>query len=303
MNKVSIKEKNIYLLKNYLKYMRSFFADMYYKMLWEKSDKINLINNNDRDTSIIVSLTSFPGRICIVHKTIKTILMQKNIKPDSIELWLAREQFPRKEKDLPKNLINLKKYGLKICWCNDIRSYKKLIPALKIHNDDIIVTADDDVYYKQNWLELLYSEYKKNNKNIYCHKVTKFFMENNKFFTISGGKEYYRGASFLNKLVGIGGVLYPPNSFDDTIYNEQIFMNAAPTNDDIWFWFMAVKNNIKICAIPNGNPKPIDVLESYATDKLTDINDKGDMLFWKQFYDLCDIFPEVKKKLISEFKL
>lgn len=43
-----------------------------------------------------------------------------------VELWLAKEQFPNYEIDLPNKLIDLIQYGLKICWCNDYRSLKNL---------------------------------------------------------------------------------------------------------------------------------------------------------------------------------
>lgn len=107
-----------------------------------------LLNKQKRKEEIIVSLTSFPGRIHLVHKTIQTILLQ-SVKPDLVELWLAKEQFPNYEKDLPNELTNLIQYGLKICWCSDYRSFKKLVPSLQEHPDAIIVTADDDVYYPQ----------------------------------------------------------------------------------------------------------------------------------------------------------
>ena len=77
------------------------------------------VNNNKRDTKVIVSLTSFPARIDTVYITIRSILMQ-SLKPDIIILWLAQEQFPEKEKELPYNLLKLKKYGLTIEWCHDI---------------------------------------------------------------------------------------------------------------------------------------------------------------------------------------
>ena len=43
-----------------------------------------------------------------------------------VELWLAKEQFPNYEIDLPNKIIDLIQYGLKICWCNDYRSLKNL---------------------------------------------------------------------------------------------------------------------------------------------------------------------------------
>ncbi len=47
--------------------------------------------------------------------------------------------------------------GLTIDWCEDIKSYKKLIPTLKKYPDAIIVTADDDLIYDNKWLEQLYN--------------------------------------------------------------------------------------------------------------------------------------------------
>ena len=80
---------------------------------------------------IVVSLTSLPQRINIVVKTIKTLLTQTK-KPDVVVLWLAPEQFPDGEADLPQELLDLKQYGLTIDWYKDIRSYKKIIPTRKI---------------------------------------------------------------------------------------------------------------------------------------------------------------------------
>ena len=64
-------------------------------------------------------------------KTIKTLLKQ-TVKPDKVVLWLAEEQFPQKENELPSELLELQNFGLTIKWCTDIRSYKKLIPAFNV---------------------------------------------------------------------------------------------------------------------------------------------------------------------------
>ena len=60
-------------------------------------------------------------------------------------LWLADSEFPDREKDLPQNLMRLCKEGLQIKWTKDVKSYKKLIPAIKEFPEAIIVTADDGV--------------------------------------------------------------------------------------------------------------------------------------------------------------
>ena len=125
---------------------------------------------------LIVSLTSYPDRIPYIHKTINTLLNQ-TLKPDRLILWLADSQFPNKEEDLPQNLLKLIDLGLEIRWCEDLRSYKKLIPALKEFPNDIIVTADDDLYYTPDWLESLYCEYLKNPKYIYVKRASRNYFE------------------------------------------------------------------------------------------------------------------------------
>ena len=256
------------------------------------------INTRNRKPSIIVSLTSYPGRIDVVYKTITTLLHQ-SLKPDMVILWLANEQFPNKK--LPTDLIALKKFGLEIKWCDDIKSYKKLIPALELFPNEIIVTADDDNYYEKDWLAKLYKTYTRHPNCICVHKATKFLYSDNGWSWIAGGREYYETPSFANKLVGVGGVLYPPHSLYKDICNRELFMKLSPTNDDQWFWFMAVLNNTKICVVdrPIIHSKPVD---GTLKDGLWKVNDQGDKLFAKQFAALLSYYPDFETKIITEIQ-
>lgn len=248
---------------------------------------------------IIVSLTSYPARINTVNQTIETLLNQ-SFKADKVILWLAPEQFPNKEDDLPQQLLDLKEKGLTIDWYHDIKSYKKLIPTLKKYPDAIIVTADDDALYAENWLEKLYRSFVKYPKDIQAHRVTKFYYSQ-MFQTISGGKDYYHDASYLNKLVGLGGVLYPPHCFYKDILDETLFLKLAPTNDDQWFWLQAALNNVKVRVVDN----PIieaNYVQGTQETGLTRINDHGRNLFWKDFNRIIKYYPQLKVKLMNEVK-
>ena len=176
---------------------------------------------------IILSLTTYPARINIVEKTIKSILRQ-SLKPDEIILWLAPEQFPKREAELPKTLLNLQKKGLTICWYKDIRSYKKLIPTLLKYPNDIIITADDDVIYKRDCIKNLYETYIENPNCVIAHKYA-----------------YHFGTENLCP-AGYGGVLYPPNCLYKDIVNENLFMKLAYDNDDVWFGMMAILAGTKV---------------------------------------------------------
>ena len=248
---------------------------------------------------IIVSLTSYPARIGTVNQTIESLLNQ-SLEPDKLILWLAPEQFPSKEVDLPQELLDLQDRGLTIDWYHDIGSYKKLIPTLKKYPDAIIVTADDDNIYERDWLKKLVEGYQQFPHDIQCHRVTKFFYENG-WRSIKGGHDYYEKGSFLNEIVGLGGVLYPPHCFYKDILDEKLFMQLAPTNDDQWFWIQAALNGVRVRVVDQPIIKA-NYIPGTQENGLAKINNEGENLFWKDFDRLIAYYPQIKEIFISERK-
>ncbi len=162
------------------------------------------------DNNVIVSLTSFPQRINEIKYTLYSILNQ-TYKPSKVILWLAADEFPNLEKDIPQEVLNLKNNGLTIEWTDNIYSYKKLVPSLEKYPDKITVTADDDVYYEQDWLEKLVRAYEKE-KCIVCHRAHRIKISKNGLEPYKKWAKKIKGghASYLNFFTGVGGVLYPP---------------------------------------------------------------------------------------------
>lgn len=128
----------------------------------------------------------------------------------------------------------------------------------------------------------------------------KNILQNGKIKAKGGGKKFYKYPSYANKLVGVGGVLYPPNSLYCDITNENLFMELAPTNDDIWFWLMAVLNNKKIKVIKNNIPEPAEIDETMQGPCLTQINDHGDNLFYKQLDNILNHYEGLEDKIKSD---
>lgn len=276
------------------------------RMLERKIKKFSELglNSRNRDTKIIVSLTSFPERINEVKFTIYSLLNQK-LKPDKLVLWLASDEFKNKEEDLPVSLLNLTKNGLSIRWYEkNIKSYKKLIPSLKSFPNSIIVTADDDIFYPENWLFDLFEEHKMHPLDVICTRSRKIFInedntiaEYNKWI-ISKNEEK---SSFFNFFTGAGGVLYPPNSLDERVLNEELAMELCPSTDDIWFWAMTVLNGRKIKLIKNNlssltflNPfRELNLNNQKALWKVNVGNNENDI----QIKILFEKFPELTKIL------
>lgn len=262
------------------------------------------LNEDKRDDSVIISLTSYPKRINEVVYTIHSLLNQ-DWKADKIILWLAEKEFPKHEENLPEDLLRLKQYGLTIKWCDSLKSYKKLIPSLQEYPDSLIITADDDLYYPKEWLRKLYEHHKNYPNDIVTHRARKIRfkdceLRNYKEWTVCENEE---DASFLNFFTTGGGTLFPPNSLSKTVYQTKMYDKLCPTGDDIWFWAMAVLNNTKIRVVKNNicdityvNPAR-DIV--FNKDTLWSYNETHND---EQFKLLLEEFPNIKEKILDEYK-
>lgn len=259
------------------------------------------ITETPRAEKLIVSLTSFPPRIKQVKYAINSLLNQ-TIKPDIVVLWLAEGEFPNKEKDLPRSLLKLKKYGLTIEWyAHNIKPYKKLIPSLLKYPNDIIITVDDDVFYRPDWLEKLYSCHLENPKFICCHRAHEIKFENPNNLTSYNNWNFATSdhtASYTKFMTGVGGVLYPPKSLHDLVTNMELFQKLIPSNDDIWFWGMAILNNTKIKVVEDNQAEclTIDKTQDNSLFHINVINGNND----KQITNLINQFPQIISILTSK---
>ena len=241
-------------LKNKFRlYIKTFFDEFEERMLFyirsESLLKSALFSNNSgisknlyiQEKRIIISLTTYDKRIHDVYLTIES-LMQQTIMPNKIVLWLANEM---KNSYIPKTLQNQLSRGLEIRYCKDLRSYKKLIPALKTFPEDIIITVDDDILYNHDFVENLITEYTKEPHCIHCGWAKHLSVgEDGKLMPwkkCPKRPEEEIKKSFLNLPIGCAGVLYPPHSLDMEVFNENVFMNICKYADDIWFKAMTLK--------------------------------------------------------------
>jgi hypothetical protein len=189
---------------------------------------------------VIVSLTSYGGRIHDVYLAIES-LMQQTVKPNKIILSLAENEFSLE--NIPQALKNLHKRGLTINFCEDIKSYKKLIPVLKKYPDDIIITTDDDVIYQHDFVENLLYSYRNNPELIHFCRGHRITFKNDKKLENYGKWEMRIKDNEVNKLnfpTGVGGVLYPPKVLYKDVTDEKKFMSLAPFADDVWFKAMSL---------------------------------------------------------------
>ena len=191
-------------------------------------------------SNLIVSLTTFPARIDYIEYTIFS-LIQQNIRPDRIILWLSEKEFPKKEDEIPDCLKKYYPFGFEIRFVKqNYKSYNKLFFALQSYPDHIIVTCDDDIYYMYNWLELLYNTHKSHPDDIVSHKIRRISFTKKQIDPYLTWKEHPNEPAHLNLLMGYTGVLYPPQALYKDVLNTSLFLKFCPYADDIWFYVMAL---------------------------------------------------------------
>lgn len=198
--------------------------------------------SNERicNEEVIVSLTSYGKRIYDAYLAIESI-MQGSLKPNRIILWLSEEEFL--DKILPETLQKQKERGLEIRFCEDIKSYKKLIYSLKEFPNASIITIDDDLIYNFDLVENLVAAHKNNPNCIWANRIHEITYEKN-----GSMKSYLLWNSTIkedsvnlenNFFTSGGGTLFPPNSLHNEVFNKNVFMEISPTADDVWFNAMA----------------------------------------------------------------
>lgn len=257
----------------------------------------------DNKQKIIVSLTSFPAALPYAAQAIRSIL-RGSLLPDKIVLYLDTQKFPNGT--LPAEIEALKTefplFEVRFAPA-EIRSYKKLIPALKDFSEDVIVTIDDDINYHPDLLRDLVAMHKRVPDAIVAHRVRKVNLD-------APYRKWrkYKWYDFIFKKIhrnhlamqtGVGGVLYPPHSLDEQMLDPKLFMEMAPTVDDVWFWAAAVSKGTYVIPLPNGQRtargvgKPSEL--SLMSVNLHPADDKNR----KALDRIMERYPEIKQKLLN----
>jgi hypothetical protein len=216
----------------------------------------------------IVSLTSYGKRLTNTAPYAIITLFNQSVKPDKIILWTGYND----KENIGKILGKLTQKGLEIRFCEDVKSYTKLIPALEAFPNHHIITADDDVFYPKYWFERLLTEHKKYPNKIICHRAHRMKVDEdhnllpyNEWEKCVEAQPQHQSESLFP--TGVAGILYPPKCFHKDVSNKELFLKLTPKNDDIWFWAMAVINKEYF-----GEMNPYFVIGNYFSKKLGEID-------------------------------
>lgn len=182
----------------------------------------------------IISLTSWKARINTVGKTLYSLL--KMCTGFHIVLVLSEEEFPKKEEELPEELMLFVDNDLiEILWVyKNYKAFKKVLFTMDKYRNVPVISADDDCIYLRNYAQDFYDEWLK-------HKDCFISCWGNKYRNFNNG--------YTTNTAG-AATLYPPFIFKETgIKNLSDDLLKLTNQDDIYYLCLKMKmrlNNVII---------------------------------------------------------
>lgn len=253
--------KNAYKTGGVLEVFRKIFYHVVYSIngkyifnnICKKKPEYALYEGKNREFNVIVSLTTYPKRFDSLELCLRSLTLQ-NEKPDKIIVYLGSDSVGVA---LPDKIKAYERFGLefRIDAEHNFRSHKKYYYAMKEFPNAIVVTADDDIIYPENWLSSLLDSYKKYPNAISARRVHLIRRE-----TDGTLKPYncwidqYRKLKVPNHALiatGNAGILYPPKCLDERVFDANTFCEICFEADDIWLKCMALLKGTKVVWVPN----------------------------------------------------
>lgn len=203
------------------------------------------IYNNEK---YIVSITSFPQRYSLCAKTIFNLLKHQTYKNFHIVLTLYKEDYEKISDNLrlfaDNNLIEILIAEENLC------PHLKYFYVMQKYKNVPIITLDDDRLYSNNIIEILVRKYENlKYKSIISNVAPKMTKTGNRLNDASSWcvletRLQPNERSYVAMAEGFGGVLYPPNCFENFAIIDEI--KHILYHDDLYLKVLAIRNKIPV---------------------------------------------------------
>ncbi|NWO07103.1 MAG: hypothetical protein HLX50_15835 [Alteromonadaceae bacterium] len=220
-----------------------------------------LLNQHRYIPLLTVNLTTTFQRLSLCRIALTSLLLQSRL-PDQINLWVSKEPYLRdkgiaKSESIDQLIGSLpaeSRSRVSVRWVPNTGPYRKLIPMLREAGpDDLIVTADDDIFYGRDWLSGLLSAYEDaGGKPVAARVRTKrinFLGKETSY--LFWGLMSHSGVARDNFIVTFGGgAVLTRKMFREHDIADDAFMSVAPTADDLWYSKLLRLNNNEVVVAP-----------------------------------------------------
>jgi len=226
-------------------------------------ERANYSLNHHRYIPLVtVNLTTTFQRLSFCRIALTSLLLQSRL-PDQINLWVSKEPYLRDKGIANKEAIDQliaslpaeSRSRISVRWVPNTGPYRKLIPMLREAGpDDLIVTADDDIFYGRDWLSGLLSAYD------YAGGKPAAARVRTKRINFLGRKTSYLFWNLINQPKTVedgfivtfgGGVVLTRAMFREQDIADDSFLKVAPTADDLWYSKLLRLNRNELVVVPS----------------------------------------------------
>jgi len=195
-------------------------------------------------SGVMVSMTSHGDRLATVYATIESI-GRGRCKPSRLVLWIDDLAVFNQ---LPASLRRLQQRGLVVQFSENFGPHTKYFPVLESEPlPNVLVTADDDILYPSQWLEILVREHLRSPDLVVCFRAHRVGLTGTGLMPYAHWPQCTATKpSFLHFATGVSGVIYPKRYLECLKLAGRGFVSCTPRNDDVWLYTIAVRNRFQI---------------------------------------------------------
>lgn len=194
--------------------------------------------------NLTVSLTSYGERLESVHSAIYSIVRGKYL-PQRIVLVVNEELSDK----VLRRLQPFKVFGLEILRAENLGPHTKYFPVIQagLTESAVLVTADDNIFYRRNWLQLLWETHLIHPTDVVCWWAKAICFDGNAISSYHEWPEVCnRDARRNHFALGVGGVLYPQSMISALAAAGDKFKNVSPRCDDVWLHYVAIESGHQV---------------------------------------------------------
>lgn len=292
------------MTKKAVLYMASWILTRYYGLRFGK--KIEPLPSepiSEDRKKVIVSLTTIPSRITSSLFVVR-LMMNQTVRPNEIHLYLGKDKFQKE--NLPDEIKNQTKIGLKIKFVEDIGPHTKYFYAIHENPEAIVITVDDDILYPLNLIETLLECYYKYPRAVSCIRAHEIKFDCN--------YELLPYNSWVNKVsgrtapshkllaTGVGGVLYPANILPEETFDIDAINRDCLKADDIWLKFMEWRKRVPVVKAQKKRGKLLIINNTQEITLLRDnVSNNRNDAYVKRMIDQGYVSKEELVQLFAEF--
>ncbi|MFU0507328.1 hypothetical protein [Pseudaminobacter sp. NGMCC 1.201702] len=221
---------------------------------------------------MVVTLTTIPARAKMLAPVLRSLIDQSQ---PADRIVLALPYRARRGQAYPEPETLGLPVGIDVIRCEDEGPVTKLLPALKLEPEAVMIVVDDDVIYPRRFIETLLAEHRRNKvaaigfRGIRLKEGVAFPALDHVFATgVSKSTQ-------VDVLFGTWGYLVPPHALGNAVHDFSGSPAAVRWVDDVWVSGQLARSGVPRFVV-RANELPLETPASFRAALTAGVNRSGE---------------------------